>query len=104
MKYSKYIIGNSSAGIREAPYYGTPTINIGSRQKNRTSNEEIINCGYETDQILKAIKKAKIVKITKVDLFGDGNSDKLFYKILLNENIWRIDKQKQFKEMNNSNA
>ncbi len=32
--HSKFMIGNSSAGIREAPYYNIPTIDIGSRQKN----------------------------------------------------------------------
>jgi len=34
LKYCQFIIGNSSAGIREAPYYGVPSINIGSRQNN----------------------------------------------------------------------
>ncbi|MFZ0597346.1 MAG: UDP-N-acetylglucosamine 2-epimerase, partial [Flavobacterium sp.] len=34
LKNSQFIIGNSSAGIREAPYYGIPIINIGTRQQN----------------------------------------------------------------------
>jgi len=37
------IIGNSSAGIREAPYYGIPIINIGTRQQNRAIHADIIN-------------------------------------------------------------
>ena len=32
---AKFIIGNSSAGIIEAPALGVPTINVGSRQKGR---------------------------------------------------------------------
>ena len=35
LKNAQFIIGNSSAGIREAPYYNVPIINIGTRQKNR---------------------------------------------------------------------
>ena len=36
LKNSNYIIGNSSAGIREAPFYGINCINVGTRQNNRT--------------------------------------------------------------------
>ena len=43
LKNSQFIIGNSSAGIREAPYYGLPTVNIGTRQQNRSLNNNIIN-------------------------------------------------------------
>ena len=35
LKNAELIIGNSSAGIREAPVFGVPTINIGTRQNNR---------------------------------------------------------------------
>ena len=44
LKNSNFIIGNSSSGIIEAPYYGIPTINIGSRQHNRAKLSSIINC------------------------------------------------------------
>ena len=37
LKNCHFIIGNSSSGIIEAPYYGIPTINIGDRQQNRAS-------------------------------------------------------------------
>ena len=37
LKNCRFIIGNSSSGIMEAPYYGVSTINIGDRQKNRQS-------------------------------------------------------------------
>ena len=41
LKNAEFIIGNSSAGIRESEVYGTPTIDIGTRQKNRTTNKNI---------------------------------------------------------------
>ncbi|MGE0635313.1 MAG: UDP-N-acetylglucosamine 2-epimerase [Bacteroidia bacterium] len=104
LKYSRFLIGNSSAGIREAPHYGIPTINIGTRQKNRSSNIEIINCSYETQQILKSVELAKTIKCNKINLFGDGTSDKLFIDIIRNSNFWNINKQKQFNEVNLSDA
>ena len=39
LKESIFIVGNSSAGIREAPYYNVPTVDIGSRQNNRANAE-----------------------------------------------------------------
>ena len=44
LKNSKFIIGNSSSGIIEAPYYGVTTINIGNRQLGREQAKSIINC------------------------------------------------------------
>ena len=35
LKFSEFVIGNSSSGIIEAPFHRIPTINIGSRQKGR---------------------------------------------------------------------
>ena len=43
LKNSLFIIGNSSAGIKEAPFFGTQTINIGTRQNNRAKLKSIIN-------------------------------------------------------------
>ena len=40
---AEFIIGNSSAGIREAPFYNVPTINIGTRQHGRGKDDSIIN-------------------------------------------------------------
>ena len=48
LKNSSFIIGNSSAGIREAPFYGIPTINIGDRQLNRANLKSISNIGYNS--------------------------------------------------------
>lgn len=104
LKYSEYIIGNSSAGIREAPYYGIPTINVGTRQNNRALSKGIINSDYSADCIVNAIKLAKVSEIQKADLFGDGNSDKKFINILSVKSFWNIEKQKQFNEVKLYNA
>ncbi len=99
LKNSKFIIGNSSSGIIEAPYYGTPTINIGDRQKNRAKINSIINCSYNYRSILKSIKKLdkSDKKYKKKNFyFGYGNTNKKVMKILLSKRIWRTNNQKQF--------
>ena len=35
LENADFIIGNSSSGIMEAPYFKIPAINIGDRQNNR---------------------------------------------------------------------
>jgi LacI family repressor for deo operon, udp, cdd, tsx, nupC, and nupG len=42
LRHADCIMGNSSAGIREAPVYGVPSINIGTRQQGRASLRQ--NC------------------------------------------------------------
>ncbi|MDC1336383.1 UDP-N-acetylglucosamine 2-epimerase [Flavobacteriaceae bacterium] len=104
LKESQFIIGNSSAGIREAPYYNVSTVDIGTRQNNRAKLDTIFNCSYEKEAILEAIEKVKEIKKETEDIekkkfhFGKGRSDKLFLKLLNSEEFWRIEHQKQFQE------
>jgi len=51
LKTAKAIIGNSSCGIIEAPVLGTPTINIGDRQKGRERASSIIDCQNDSKSI-----------------------------------------------------
>ena len=79
LKNSDFIIGNSSAGIREAPYYSLPTINLGSRQQNRDVNNSIYNLDFNLEEILKTIKKIKKNKKDKHKFnFGYGKSAEKF--------------------------
>lgn len=102
LKNAKFVIGNSSAGIREAPYYGIPIINIGTRQKNRAVQSDIINVGYEIHSIQEALNGIDSHKVlpSKND-FGNGNSAELFLQSLQNGDIWKVDHQKQFREFKN---
>lgn len=97
LKNAQLLVGNSSAGIREAPYYNLPSVNIGTRQNNRAMNEEIINCGYEKSNILQAINKAVSHQRQAVmNHFGDGQSDELFLEIITRPQFWQTAKQKFF--------
>lgn len=100
LKNAQYIIGNSSAGIREAPYYGIPIINIGTRQQNRAVHAHIINVDYEQKNIegaLTLIDTHKIIS-TATD-FGRGNSAALFLESMEMDAIWGINHQKQFRDI-----
>jgi len=104
LKNADFILGNSSAGVREAPYYGIPTVNIGTRQVNRVFNEDIVSVNNDFQSILDGIKKVKNLKPDKVRLFGDGRSDERFFKIISDSNFWKRNKQKQFLDLvNHSN-
>ena len=101
LKNAHFIIGNSSAGVRESPYYGIPSINIGSRQSNRIDyqkNTSIVNCDYDKNIILKLINNFsnKKIRFEPSYNFGTGNSTKSFLRIIKNKKIWEHKIQKQF--------
>lgn len=100
LKNSQFIIGNSSAGIREAPYYGIPIINIGTRQQNRAVHADIINVNYSEKDILEALSIIDSHKVQVSDNdFGEGNSNELFLQSLKKDDIWQLNHQKQFRDI-----
>lgn len=99
LKNAEFIIGNSSAGIREAPYYGLPTINIGNRQQNRALHDDILNVDYNTKEILSAIEKVGTISFASIFPFGNGNSASEFYEILNSNTYWETKKQKMFMDL-----
>lgn len=101
LKRAEFIIGNSSTGIHEAPIYGVPTIDIGSRQKNRFNYKSIKNVDFNKIKILTAIDKAlKKGRYQSTTHYGNGNSAKAFVEILESDKLWNIKKQKQFIDIN----
>ena len=100
LKHAEFIIGNSSAGVREAPYYGIPTINIGTRQNNRAFSKAIINSEYTSLEILNSIEQIKNISFFKeTNNFGNGNSADEFLKVLQSDSLWQTNHQKQFREL-----
>ncbi len=52
------VVGNSSSGLIEAPAIGTPTVNIGDRQRGRLRAPSVIDCATETATITAALAQA----------------------------------------------
>lgn len=96
LKNCKFIIGNSSCGVREAPIYGIPTINIGTRQMNRSLSPSIFNVKSNQEEILHNILFLYGQKFKSIYEFGEGNSVELFYKAISKANFWKTSIQKQF--------
>lgn len=99
LKKSQFIIGNSSAGVREAPYYGIPTINIGTRQANRVVAKSITNTSYKANAILEAIYKTEAIEVGKTETFGKGDSAEQFLETLQMNDFWETNHQKQFMDI-----
>lgn len=58
VKAADAVVGNSSSGLIEAPALGTPTVNIGDRQKGRLRSPSVIDCAPDTGSIRAAVAKA----------------------------------------------
>ena len=99
LKHASFLIGNSSAGIHEAPIYGVPTINIGSRQQNRFRYESIFDVQFEVDTILASIENFNThTRFKSCTYYGEGKSAEKFMSAL-NGQVWEINNQKQFKDL-----
>ena len=88
------LIGNSSSGIREGAFIGTPVVNIGTRQQDRTRGKNVIDVDHDYKKIKSAIKKQiEHGKYEPEFIFGDGNASKNIIRVL--EDI-EVNIQKKF--------
>ena len=55
MKKTACLIGNSSSGIREGAFIGTPCVNIGTRQMKRERAMNVIDVNNNEEEIIKAV-------------------------------------------------
>ena len=79
------VIGNSSAGIRECSFLGVPVINIGNRQDGRERAGNVLDVGYDKDDILEAIEtQISHGHYSPNYLYGDGKSGKKISELLVN--------------------
>jgi UDP-hydrolysing UDP-N-acetyl-D-glucosamine 2-epimerase len=72
---SKCLIGNSSVGIRECSYLGVPVVNIGTRQTGRERGKNVLDVGYNKDEIRSAAERQiGNGRYSPDKLYGDGNA------------------------------
>ena len=87
LKYTSVVIGNSSSGVIETPYFKVPTVNIGDREEGRIKTKNIIDCKPLEKQITISIQKAlsdkfkDSLKEMKNPLYQNNTSKKIL-KIL----------------------
>lgn len=96
LRNAHFMVGNSSAGVREAPFYGVPSINIGSRQHGRALAPTILNVEAEAIPLGLAMAALPEVSRHKTCEFGHGNSAELFISVLNSNTMWEVSTQKVF--------
>ncbi len=96
LKNAKAIVGNSSVAIREASYFGTPSINIGERQSGRERGHNVIDVEVDEAQISNAIDVAlKRVDREQDTIYGDGLSGGRIAELLSTVHL-KFDKKLQY--------
>jgi UDP-hydrolysing UDP-N-acetyl-D-glucosamine 2-epimerase len=69
------LVGNSSSGIREGAYIGTPVVNVGTRQIMRERGKNVIEVPHDKDAILGAIKQQLAHGRYEMEpIYGDGTA------------------------------
>ena len=84
MNTTACLVGNSSSGIREGAFIGTPVVNIGTRQNKRLRADNVIQAHYSKEKIIDAIKiQIKHGKYKSSDMYGDGTAGEKIANILV---------------------
>lgn len=106
IKYSDFVLGNSSSGILEVPTFKKPTINIGDRQKGRLQSISVINSNSQRKSIINSINKALSEDFTKkienvVNPYGNGETSKkiIMYMKMFFKNKKEGDIKKKFYDL-----
>lgn len=83
MNSTACLVGNSSSGIREGAFIGTPVVNIGTRQTARMRAQNVVDVGYSSDEIYKGIQKQlSHGKYSRDLMYGDGTAGNRIAHIL----------------------
>jgi GDP/UDP-N,N'-diacetylbacillosamine 2-epimerase (hydrolysing) len=77
------LVGNSSSGIIEAASFGTPVLNIGSRQQNRERSGNVTDVQPVTNDLIIAINSVlDLGRGQWENVYGDGNAGERIVELL----------------------
>ncbi|MDC1038370.1 UDP-N-acetylglucosamine 2-epimerase [Candidatus Marinimicrobia bacterium] len=103
MRHARALVGNSSMGILEAPYYKLPVVNIGNRQQGRLNAGNVEFVPYINDEIILAVEKATLDEEYRQKIknlknpFGDSSAPQKVMEAIesvdINDRKWYV-KQK----------
>jgi UDP-hydrolysing UDP-N-acetyl-D-glucosamine 2-epimerase len=83
LRHMDVMVGNSSSGLLEAPTFGLPAVNIGTRQDGRLMAASVINCLPERTAIVQKIEEAfKRGRQVAVNPYGDGHASERIVAVL----------------------
>ncbi|MFY0683216.1 MAG: UDP-N-acetylglucosamine 2-epimerase (hydrolyzing) [Balneola sp.] len=72
MKYSQFLLGNTSSGIIEAASFGKYVINVGNRQLGRVKGKNVFDCKFESLSIQECVKNISILGSYKEENIYEG--------------------------------
>lgn len=95
IKHCDIVIGNSSSGIIEAPFFKKPTVNIGDRQKGRLRAKSVLDCRENGEEIFETIQKALSPEFYDslneiISPYGEGDTSSNIKETLKNTDIQSI--------------
>ena len=94
------LVGNSSAGVREAPFLGVASLDIGTRQTDRAFGPSISKLpASDRRGILHFVKTNWHKRFARGAEFGDGNATEHFITLLNTDTFWQRSMQKQFHDI-----
>ena len=100
MKNASCMIGNSSAGVREAPFLGLPSLDIGTRQTNRAQSGSVFSCAADARTTIDAFLKNNWGHHHAPHTgFGEGRAAERFVEILQDSGFWSQGLQKAFHDI-----
>jgi UDP-hydrolysing UDP-N-acetyl-D-glucosamine 2-epimerase len=77
------LVGNSSSGIREGSFIGTPVVNIGPRQDRRQRGDNVVDVGYDRREIVDAVRQQREHgQYGHEPIYGDGHAGERIARIL----------------------
>jgi UDP-N-acetylglucosamine 2-epimerase (hydrolysing) len=97
MRHAAVMVGNSSAGVREAPFLGLPSLDVGTRQTNRASAPSITGVSaFDADAIDAFLATQWGRRHPSDSAFGAGDAAQRFVDILGQADYWDRPAQKVF--------
>jgi len=100
MRNASAIVGNSSAGVREAPFLGVASLDIGTRQTNRTSAPSLFTAGAgDAAAIAGFLEREWGRRYPRHTGFGEGQAAKRFVAVLQDPGFWSVGLQKEFADI-----
>ena len=93
MNRTACLVGNSSSGIREGAFIGTPVVNIGSRQNSRICADNVRQSDIQAKNITDNIKyQIGHGKYERNMLYGDGETGPRITEIIKNMSSVNVQK------------
>ena len=94
MNLTSCLIGNSSSGLREGAFLGTPVVNLGNRQIGREHTENVIETGHVEAEIVRAADiQINHGKYQSSPLYGTGDAGAKIAEIFSNLQDIKIQKR-----------